>query len=93
VLTSFVYDGDGNRVKKTEGGETTVYVNKYYEKNITTAEETTSYYPLSGKDQGAGFGQQADCLAQGHGPELCHARPPGFNIRYRGFQRDFNQHH
>jgi RHS repeat-associated protein len=35
-------------VKKTEGGQTTVYVNKYYEKNITTAEVTTSYY-LGGK--------------------------------------------
>jgi RHS repeat-associated protein len=41
---SFVYDGDGNRVKKTEGGQTTVYVNKYYEKNVTTGEVTTSYY-------------------------------------------------
>jgi RHS repeat-associated protein len=39
---SFVYDGDGNRVKKTEGGVTTVYVNKYYEK--TGTEVTTSYY-------------------------------------------------
>jgi YD repeat-containing protein len=29
---SFVYDGVGNRVKKTEGGITTIYVNRYYEK-------------------------------------------------------------
>jgi RHS repeat-associated protein len=42
VSGSFVYDGDGNRVKKTEGGQTTVYVNRYYEK--TGAEITTSYY-------------------------------------------------
>jgi RHS repeat-associated protein len=40
----FEYDGDGNRIKKTEGGQTTVYINRYYEKNITTAEITTSYY-------------------------------------------------
>ncbi|MFC1964914.1 hypothetical protein ACFLWG_02795 [Chloroflexota bacterium] len=37
VNTTFVYDGDGNRVKKTENGETILlYVNKYYEKNLTT---------------------------------------------------------
>jgi RHS repeat-associated protein len=57
---SFVYDGDGNRVKsrfikiirdfesrdsqKTEGGETILYVNKYYEKNLTTSVVTTNYY-------------------------------------------------
>jgi RHS repeat-associated protein len=45
---SFVYDGDGNRVKKTEGGQTTLYVNKYYEKNLSTGEATTNYY-LGGK--------------------------------------------
>jgi RHS repeat-associated protein len=36
--------GDGNRVKKTEGGQTILYVNKYYEKNLTTGEVTTYYY-------------------------------------------------
>jgi RHS repeat-associated protein len=41
---TFVYDGDGTRVKKTEGGETVLYINKYYEKNLTTAVVTTSYY-------------------------------------------------
>ena len=41
---SYVYDGDGNRVKKTEGGQTILYVNKYYEKNITTSIVTTNYY-------------------------------------------------
>ena len=30
--TTFAYDGDGNRVMKTEGGQTTLYVNKYYER-------------------------------------------------------------
>ncbi len=29
----YVYDGDGNQVKKTDNGETVLYVNKYYEKN------------------------------------------------------------
>jgi RHS repeat-associated protein len=41
---SFIYDGDGNRGKKTEGGQTILYVNKYYEKNLTTGEVTTYYY-------------------------------------------------
>jgi RHS repeat-associated protein len=57
---SFVYDGDGNRVKsrfikiirdfesrdsqKTESSQTILYVNKYYEKNLTTGVVTTNYY-------------------------------------------------
>jgi RHS repeat-associated protein len=41
---SFVYDGDGNRIKKTESGETILYINKYYEKNLTTGVVTTNYY-------------------------------------------------
>jgi hypothetical protein len=49
---TFVYDGDGNRVKKlvlsviegTEGGLTILYINQYYEKNLTTGVTTTSYY-------------------------------------------------
>ena len=41
---SFVYDGDGNRVKKTEAGETILYVDKYYEKNLTTGYTTTYYF-------------------------------------------------
>jgi RHS repeat-associated protein len=41
---TFVYDGNGNRVKKTEGGETILYVNQFYEKNISTSTITTSYY-------------------------------------------------
>ncbi len=41
---SYVYDGDGNRVKKTENGVTTLYVNKYYEKTLSTGGVTTSYY-------------------------------------------------
>ena len=42
--TSFVYDGDGNRVEETTGGQTTVYINQYYQKNITTGVATTYYY-------------------------------------------------
>jgi len=41
---SFVYDGDGIRVKKTESSQTILYINKYYEKNITTGVVTTNYY-------------------------------------------------
>jgi RHS repeat-associated protein len=41
---SFVYDGDSNRVKKTENGQTILYINQYYEKNLTTGVVTTSYY-------------------------------------------------
>jgi RHS repeat-associated protein len=31
-------------VKKTEGGQTILYINQYYEKNLTTGVITTSYY-------------------------------------------------
>ncbi|MBA3534160.1 MAG: hypothetical protein H0T73_19740, partial [Ardenticatenales bacterium] len=31
MQVSFTYDGDGNRVKKVEGGITTVYVGAHYE--------------------------------------------------------------
>jgi len=48
ITGEFVYDGDGNRLKKTEGGEVIIYVNQYYEKNVT-ANSTTSYYYLGGK--------------------------------------------
>ncbi len=43
-VTAFVYDGDGNRVKKITGGATILYVNKYYERNLTTGENVTYYY-------------------------------------------------
>jgi RHS repeat-associated protein len=48
ITTTFVYDGDGNRVKKTVGNVTTLYVNQYYEKNLDSGEITTYYY-LGGK--------------------------------------------
>jgi RHS repeat-associated protein len=42
VTTTYVYDGDGNRVKQTVGGVVTTYVNKYFEK--TGADNTSNYY-------------------------------------------------
>jgi len=33
-----------NRVMKTENGETILYVNRYYEKNLDTGVATTYYY-------------------------------------------------
>jgi RHS repeat-associated protein len=48
TIATFVYDGDGNRVLKTEGGETILYVSQYYEVNVTTEKETCYYY-LGGK--------------------------------------------
>lgn|GEM_PF-2324644 len=39
---TYVYDGDGVRVKKTVGGTTTVYVNKYYQ--VTGSTATKHYY-------------------------------------------------
>ena len=41
---TFVYDGNGNRVKKVEDGETVLYINKYYEINLTASENTSYYY-------------------------------------------------
>jgi len=41
---TYVYDGNGFRVKKTEGSQTILYVNQYYEKNLTTATVTLYYY-------------------------------------------------
>jgi RHS repeat-associated protein len=41
---TFIYDGDGVRVKKTEGGQVILYVNACYEKNLTSGNVTTYYY-------------------------------------------------
>ncbi|MBI3744042.1 MAG: hypothetical protein HY261_07150 [Chloroflexi bacterium] len=48
TVSTYLYDDAGSRVKKTEGGETTVYVNQYYEKNLTTG-DVTLYYYLGGR--------------------------------------------
>jgi RHS repeat-associated protein len=45
---TFVYDGDGNRVKKIEGSQTILYINQYYEVNLISGNATSSYY-LGGK--------------------------------------------
>jgi hypothetical protein len=37
VIAQFIYDGDGNRVKKIEGGETVLYINQYFEVNLSTS--------------------------------------------------------
>ena len=47
-IAGFVYDGDGNRIMKAEGGHTILYVNKYFEVNLSTS-TNTSYYYLVGR--------------------------------------------
>jgi RHS repeat-associated protein len=42
--TSFIYDGDGNRVIKTEGGQTTLYINRFMEVNLNTSTNTSYYF-------------------------------------------------
>ncbi|MGI2336857.1 MAG: LamG-like jellyroll fold domain-containing protein [Dehalogenimonas sp.] len=44
IIAQYIYDGDGKRIKKTESGQTIVYINQYFEKNLTTGTVTTSYY-------------------------------------------------
>jgi RHS repeat-associated protein len=60
---TFVYNGDGNRALKTEGGQTILYVNKYYEKNITTGVVTT-YYFLGGQLIANRTGSTLDFMSQ-----------------------------
>ena len=43
-IATYTYDRDGNRAKKQENGETTIYIGKYYEKNTTTGTETFYYF-------------------------------------------------
>jgi len=52
-------------VKKTEAGETILYVNKYFEKNLTTGENTTYYY-LGGKLVAKRTGTTLNYLHQDH---------------------------
>ena len=44
TIGGYSYDGDGNRVMKTENSVMTVYPNRYYEKDITNSVITTYYY-------------------------------------------------
>ena len=41
VIATFVYDGDGNRVKATVAGTTTTFIGGYYE---LTGSQVTKYY-------------------------------------------------
>ena len=63
--STYYYDGDGNRVKEIDGSTTTVYINQYYEKNITTSEITTHYY-LGGKQIAVRKGSAVSYLLQEH---------------------------
>jgi RHS repeat-associated protein len=63
--STFVYDGDGNRALKTEGGDTILYINQYYEKNLTTGEVTSSYY-LGGKLVATKTGDTLEYIHQDH---------------------------
>jgi RHS repeat-associated protein len=45
---AFGYDGDAVRVRRTEGGETVAYPNRFYEKNLSTS-TVTKYYYLGGE--------------------------------------------
>jgi RHS repeat-associated protein len=43
--TQFIYDGDGNRVKKIDpNGQPTIYIGAIYEKNLSTTITTTYYF-------------------------------------------------
>ncbi|MEQ4487937.1 MAG: RHS repeat-associated core domain-containing protein [Dehalococcoides mccartyi] len=44
IAATYVYDGDGQRIMKVENDETIVYINQYYEKNVTTDTVTAHYY-------------------------------------------------
>jgi RHS repeat-associated protein len=44
TVATFTYDGNGVRVKKVEGGETTVHIGNHYEKNLTTGRIVKYYY-------------------------------------------------
>jgi RHS repeat-associated protein len=61
--TSYVYDGDGNRIKKTVDGVSTVYVNQYYE--VTGTEVTTNYY-LGSKLIAVKKGEELSYIQQDH---------------------------
>jgi YD repeat-containing protein len=45
---TYTYDANGQRVKKVEDGQTTVYLGNSYEKNVT-ANSVTTYYYASGQ--------------------------------------------
>jgi hypothetical protein len=44
TTATFVYDGDGNRVKGTVGGVTTTYIGNYFEWKSSTSNMVKYYY-------------------------------------------------
>ena len=44
TVGTYVYDGDGNRVKATTGGETTIYIGNYFEWKVSSSTPTKYYY-------------------------------------------------
>ena len=65
--TSFLYDADGNRVKRTTGSESTVYVGGVYEYATAGANTTeTSYYTLGGRTVAVRHDSDLYYLAQDH---------------------------
>ncbi|NNF56467.1 MAG: RHS repeat-associated core domain-containing protein, partial [Acidimicrobiales bacterium] len=65
--TSFLYDADGNRVKRTTGSESTVYVGGVYEYTTAGATTTeTSYYTFAGRTVAVRNGSDLHYLAQDH---------------------------
>ena len=62
---SFVYDGNGVRVAKTEDRETVHYPNRFYEKN-TTAGTITTYYYLGSRLVALRKGSTLEHLHQDH---------------------------
>lgn len=63
--SSYVYDGDGNRVKRVVSSVTTVYPNKYYEKN-TTSSVITLYYFFGGQMVALKSGSTLEYVSQDH---------------------------
>ena len=62
---SFIYDGDGKRVLKTENGESTLYINQYYELD-PDQEIVTTYYYLGGKLIARMKGSELSYIQQDH---------------------------
>jgi hypothetical protein len=69
---TFVYDGDGNRVKATLGGVTTAYVGNYFEWTGSTSMMKKYYLPApacckAGRQAGAGSARVAMRVGNGSG--------------------------
>jgi hypothetical protein len=60
--TTFTYDGDGRRVKKTQGGQTTVYIGNAYEKHLSTGVVATYYYASGQRVVGPAAGEHGILL-------------------------------